>query len=148
MDRWSLKLWYNQSVSIKDNRFQDTQTCWNRQTWRVCCSWFLHVKSKLRIKFVYLLFIIFVCSPWFGYLMNSHGVDSKYPDFTKTKLLYNPAYHISWCSKQHIHELNNSPTTLHLVSHVTCSQTRLGSNSHESFRQELSFAQRHVNVAA
>ena len=90
------------------------QTCRKWQTWRVCCSWFLHVKSKLGIKFAYLLFIIFVCSPWFGYLMNSHGVDSKYPDFTKTKLLYNPAYHISWCSKQHIHihELNNSQPPL------------------------------------
>ena len=43
----------------KDNKFQDTQTCRNQQTSRVCCSWFLHVKSKLRIKFAYLVFIIF-----------------------------------------------------------------------------------------
>ena len=34
-------------LQIKDNKLQDTQTCRNRQTWRVCCSWFLHVKSKL-----------------------------------------------------------------------------------------------------
>ena len=46
-------------VSPKDNKLLDTQTCWNRQTWRVCCSWFLHVKSKLRINFAYLVFIIF-----------------------------------------------------------------------------------------
>ena len=43
----------------KHNKLLDTQTCHNRQTWRVCCSWFLHVKSKLRIKFAYLVFIIF-----------------------------------------------------------------------------------------
>ena len=43
----------------KDNKLQNMQTCRNRQTWRVCCSWFLHVKSKLRNKFVYLVFIIF-----------------------------------------------------------------------------------------
>ena len=45
----------------KHNKLLDTQTCHNRQTWRVCCSWFLHVKSKLRIKFAYLVFIIFGC---------------------------------------------------------------------------------------
>ena len=44
----------------------------NRQTWRVCCNWFLHVKSKLRIRFAYLGFIIFdtytyhnIIYPWF-----------------------------------------------------------------------------------
>ena len=46
-------------VLPKDNELLDSQTCWNRQTWRVCSSWFLHVKSKLRIKFAYLVFIIF-----------------------------------------------------------------------------------------
>ena len=47
----------------KDNKLLDMQTCWNRQTWRVCCSWFLQVKSKLRIKFAYLVFNIFDVNP-------------------------------------------------------------------------------------
>ena len=46
-------------MKTKDHKLQDMQTCQNRQTWRVCCNWFLHVKSKLRIKFAYLVFIIF-----------------------------------------------------------------------------------------
>ena len=46
------------SIKSKDNKLLDTQTCQNQQTW-VCCIWFLHVKSKLRIKFAYLIFIIF-----------------------------------------------------------------------------------------
>ena len=31
------------------------QTCQNQQTLRVCCSWFLHVKSTHRNKFAYLV---------------------------------------------------------------------------------------------
>ena len=45
-------------IKTKDNKILDTQTCRNGQTWRACCSWFLHMKSKLRIKFAYLVFII------------------------------------------------------------------------------------------
>ena len=52
-------------IKTKDNKLLDTQTCRNLQTWRVCCSWSLHVKSKLRIKFAYLVFIIFdKKNPW------------------------------------------------------------------------------------
>ena len=57
----------------KDNKLQDMQTCQNRQT-RVCCSWFLHVKSKLRIKFAYLVFIIFDPSLLHGLVSNTNSI--------------------------------------------------------------------------
>ena len=61
-------------VSLPNNKLQDTQTSWNWQTWRVCCSWFLHVKSKLRIKFAYLVFIIFDPSLLHGLVSNTNSI--------------------------------------------------------------------------
>ena len=43
---------------IKDDKLLGMQTCWNQQTWTVCCIWFLYVKSTHRNKFAYLVFII------------------------------------------------------------------------------------------
>ena len=45
-------VYYRVSQKTKDNKSQDTQTCRNRQTWRVCCSWILHLKLSLRICFL------------------------------------------------------------------------------------------------
>ena len=45
---------FESSASYHKERKQEVQTCWNWQTLTVCCSWFLHVKSTHKNKFVYI----------------------------------------------------------------------------------------------
>ena len=75
-------------VATKDNKLLDTQTCQNQQIWRVCCSLFLHVKSKLRIKFAYLVFIIFDCNSALLSPCSQHELQLRHGNDVMCTLIY------------------------------------------------------------